>query len=172
MDHEAVWTHGQPATGPEDLLRLVRGATRTEAGGRVEALIAECLMCGERTDEFEVAKGECFCVGCCLPLGIADGAMHTDAYPWTLEPSAAPLPPASPGPGFEPSDFPRCPAGHGVFQVAVALAVTQDGAVRGLSVALRCPEDGALILYVDDARVTPGASHDCPGGCPAGPVGA
>ncbi|WP_030721871.1 hypothetical protein [Streptomyces sp. NRRL F-2580] len=160
MDHEALWTYGaagKPSAGPGDVLRMVRGAARAEPGGRVEALVAECVLCGAGADEFEVAKGECFCVGCCIPVGIADGDMCPDAYPWTLEPSGAPLPPASPGPGFEPSDLPHCPAGHAVFQVAVALAFAQDGAVRGISVGLRCPEDGALCLYVDNARVVPGA---------------
>ncbi|MEU9164163.1 hypothetical protein AB0D29_28335 [Streptomyces sp. NPDC048424] len=162
MDHEAVWTTyaavGKPSAGPEDVLRMVRGGARTEPGGRVEALVAECVLCGGGADEFEAAKGECFCVGCCIPLGIKDGEMRPDAYPWTLEPTETPLPPASPGPGFERSDLPRCPAGHDVFQVAVALALTRDGAVRGISVGLRCPEDGALCLYVDNARVVPGAS--------------
>ncbi|MFD9520913.1 hypothetical protein [Streptomyces sp. NPDC059979] len=128
--------------------------------GRVEALVAECVLCGTGADEFEVAKGECFCVGCCIPVGITDGDMCPAAYPWTLEPSEVPLPPASPGPGFEPSDLPCCPAGHAVFQVEVevALAFAEDGAVRGISVGLRCPEDGALCLYVDNARVVPGAT--------------
>ncbi|MEJ8646424.1 hypothetical protein WKI68_44495 [Streptomyces sp. MS1.HAVA.3] len=163
MDHEAaVWTYGaagKPAAGPpEDLLRMVSGAARTEPGGRVEALVAECVLCGTGADEFEVAKGECFCVGCCIPVGVTDGDMCPAAYPWTLEPSEVPLPPASPGPGFEPSDLPCCPAGHAVFQVAVALAFAEDGAVRGISVGLRCPEDGTLCLYVDNARVVPGAT--------------
>ncbi|RST04333.1 hypothetical protein EF910_17460 [Streptomyces sp. WAC07149] len=165
MEHEAVWTYGvygtdgtagQASTGPEDMLRMVRGATPAEPGGHVEARVAECALCGAGADEFEAAKGECFCVGCCIPVGITDGDVHPPAYPWTLEPSEAPLPPASPGPDFEPSDLPRCPAGHEVFQTAIALAFARDGAVRGISVALRCPEDGALCLYVDNARVAPG----------------
>ncbi|MFE6911474.1 hypothetical protein [Streptomyces erythrochromogenes] len=157
MDHEIAWTHGtpgRPCAGPEDVLRLLRGAVRAEPGGRLEILVAECGMCGSGEVEFEVAKGECFCVGCCIPLGISDGYAHPDApYPWRLEPSGVPLPPASPGPGYEPSDFPRCPAGHDVFHVALALAFAADGALRGISVGLRCPEDGALCLYVDNARV-------------------
>ncbi|MFF8262618.1 hypothetical protein [Streptomyces virginiae] len=156
MDHGAVWTcaaDGKPSAGPEDLLRMVRGAARTAPGGRVDARIARCVMCGADEDEFEVAKGECFCVGCCIPLGVTDGDVHPVAHPWRLEPSEAPLPPASPGPGFKASDLPRCPAGHDVFHVAVALAFAADGAVRGVTVGLRCPEDGALCLYVDNARV-------------------
>lgn len=60
------------------------------------------------------------------------------------------------GPGFRslgPAPLPRCPAGHDVFHVAVALALAADGAVRGITVGLWCPEDGASCLYVDDARV-------------------
>ncbi|KOV13768.1 hypothetical protein ADK90_36740 [Streptomyces sp. XY413] len=151
-----MWTCAadrEPSPGPEDFLRGVRGAVRMEPGGRVEARIARCAMCGAEEEEFEAAKGECFCVGCCLPLGITDGEVHPAAYPWRLEPSGVPLPPASPGPGFEASDLPRCPAGHDVFHVAVALALAADGAVRGITVGLWCPEDGASCLYVDDARV-------------------
>ncbi|MFI6006444.1 hypothetical protein ACIA98_39810 [Streptomyces sp. NPDC051366] len=81
--------------------------------------------------------------------------MYPGAYPWALAPSEVPLPPASPGPGFEPTDLPDCPSGHAVFQVAVALALSEDGAVRGISVGLRCPEDGALCLYVDNAHALP-----------------
>ncbi|MFD8884248.1 hypothetical protein ACFV0H_17225 [Streptomyces erythrochromogenes] len=161
MDHEIAWTHGtagEPSAGPEDVLRLLRDAVRPEPGGRVEILVAECETCGPG-EEFEVAKGECFCVGCCIPLGITDGYAHPAAdYPWRLEASEVPLPPASPGPGFEPPDLPRCPAGHDVFHVAVALAFAADGALRGVSVGLRCAEDGALCLYVDNARVVPCAA--------------
>ncbi|WP_158943304.1 hypothetical protein [Streptomyces sp. NRRL S-378] len=161
MDHGTVWTYGAvgaPAAGPEDVLRRVRGAVRGEPGGRVETWVAECTMCGAGEDEFEVAKGECFCVGCCIPLGITDGDVCPTARRWRLEPSEAPLPPSSPGPGFEPPDLPRCPAGHDVFQVAIALSFTGEGEVRGISVGLRCPVDGALCLYVDDARVVPYAA--------------
>ncbi|MFJ3979433.1 hypothetical protein [Streptomyces sp. NPDC090021] len=156
MDHGTGWTYaagGTPAAGPEDALRLVRGAVRGEPGGRVETLLATCTMCGAEEDEFEVAAGECFCVGCCIPLGITDGDVRSGARRWRLEPTGTPLPPSSPGPGLEPGDLPRCPAGHDVFQVAVALSFTAEGEVRGLSVGLRCPVDGALCLYVDDARV-------------------
>ncbi|WP_030850677.1 hypothetical protein [Streptomyces sp. NRRL F-4474] len=159
MGHTIAWTHevgGEPSPGAGGVLRLLRDTARAEAGGRVEILAAACGMCGPEEVEFEVAKGECFCVGCCIPLGIVDGYAHPAAfYPWRLEPSGAPLPPASSGPGFEPSDLPRCPAGHDVFHVAVALAFAADGVLRGISVALRCPEDGALCLYVDNARVVP-----------------
>ncbi|MFJ1566604.1 hypothetical protein ACIOG8_20690 [Streptomyces erythrochromogenes] len=162
MDHEIAWrpgAAGEPSAGPEDVLRLLRNAVRAEPGGRVETLVAECEMCGSGEVEFEVAKGECFCVGCCIPLGITDGYAHPDAaHPWRLEPSGAPLPPASPGPGFEPPDLPRCPAGHDLFHVAVALSFAADGVLRGISVGLRCPEDGALCLYVDNARVVPRAA--------------
>ncbi|MFF9982492.1 hypothetical protein [Streptomyces erythrochromogenes] len=162
MDHEIVWTPGaaaEPSAGTEDLLRLLRDAVRAEPGGRVELVVAECELCGAGEVEFEVAKGECFCVGCCIPLGITDGYAHPDvAHPWRLEPSGAPLPPASPGRGFEPSDLPRCPAGHDLFHVAVALAFALDGVLRGISVALRCPEDGVVGLYVDNARVVPRAA--------------
>ncbi|MFE7094855.1 hypothetical protein [Streptomyces erythrochromogenes] len=159
MDHEIAWMSGvagETSAGPEEVLRVLRDAVRAEPGGRVETLVAVCEMRGCGEVEFEVAKGECFCVACCIPLGITDGYAHPDApYPWRLEPSGAPLPPASPGPGFEPPDLPRCPAGHDLFHVAVALSFAADGMLRGISVGLRCPEDGALCLYVDNARVVP-----------------
>ncbi|THA77321.1 hypothetical protein [Streptomyces sp. A0592] len=162
MDHEIAWTPGaagHASAGPEDVLRLLRNTVRAEPGGRVEIAVAACEMCGPEEMEFEAAKGECFCVGCRIPLGITDGYVHpATARPCRLEPSGAPLPPASPGPGFEPSDLPRCPAGHDVFHVAVALALAADGVLRGISVGLRCPEDGALCLYVDNARVVPRAA--------------
>lgn len=40
-----------------------------------------------------------------------------------------------------------------MFLVAVAYAFAADGALCGLSVGLKCPEDGALRLHVDNARV-------------------
>ncbi|MFE5805020.1 hypothetical protein [Streptomyces sp. NPDC056491] len=144
--------------GAEEVVRMVRDAARAEPGGRVEVLVVACELCGNGADGFEVAKGECFCVGCCIPVGITDGDVYPAAYPWTLAPSEVPLPPASPGPGFEPSDLPECPAGDGVFQVAVALSFAQDGSVRSISVGLRCPQDGALCLYVDNAHVVAGAA--------------
>ncbi|MFI8503327.1 hypothetical protein ACIGFK_33175 [Streptomyces sp. NPDC085524] len=46
MDHTAVWTtYGRdrkPSPGHEDVLHLVRSATRAEPGGRVEALAVAC----------------------------------------------------------------------------------------------------------------------------------
>lgn len=49
----------------------------------------------------------------------------------------------------------RCPAGHDLFQVAAAYTLGADGRVERLSVGLRCPADGSLRLFVDDARVEP-----------------
>ncbi|MFI5546671.1 hypothetical protein ACIA6E_23195 [Streptomyces sp. NPDC051815] len=159
MDERSGWlTEGVagPAAGHEDVLRLVLDATRPEPGGRVLARAVACELCGPEGGGFEVAKGECFCVGCCVPVGIVDGGVEPDAYPWRLEAGGAPLPPASPGPGFEPSDLPECPWGHGVLDVAAAFAFAADGTtVRAVSVGLKCPEDGALLLYVDNARVVP-----------------
>ncbi|MFJ3832784.1 hypothetical protein ACIPWI_33245 [Streptomyces sp. NPDC090046] len=100
MDHEAVWTSGaagRPFAGPGEVVRMVCDAARAEPGGRVEVLVVSCELCGSGADGFEVAKGECFCVGCCIPVGITDGdaypAAYPAAYPRTLAPSA------SPGPG-------------------------------------------------------------------------
>ncbi|MFB6616955.1 hypothetical protein ACFCV9_22535 [Streptomyces sp. NPDC056367] len=46
MDHAAVWTPygpgGKSSPGHEDVLHLVRSATRAEPGGRVEALAVAC----------------------------------------------------------------------------------------------------------------------------------
>ncbi|MFD8630961.1 hypothetical protein [Streptomyces sp. NPDC059533] len=151
LEHEDARTGGD---GREDLLHLVRKAARPEPdGGRVETRLAVCELCGGGTDEFEVAALEAYCVGCCIPIGIWDGDLHPGARPWTLEPSGVPLPPVSPGPGPEPMDLPTCPAGHRLFHVAVALAFARDGAVRGITVGLQCAHDGALHLYVDNARV-------------------
>ncbi|GAA1851800.1 hypothetical protein [Asanoa iriomotensis] len=42
-----------------------------------------------------------------------------------------------------------CPCGGEDFQVAVGFALTADGEVRWLSVALRCVRDGTLGVYTD-----------------------
>ncbi|MFJ3966193.1 hypothetical protein [Streptomyces sp. NPDC090036] len=96
MDHEAGWTSGAAGrffAGAGEVVRMVCDAARAEPGGRVEALVVSCELCGSGADGFEVAKGGCFCVGCCIPVGITGGDAYPAAYPWTLAASA------SPGPG-------------------------------------------------------------------------
>lgn len=148
------WRPGPEAEGREALLRLVRVATRSD---RVEALMIVCTMCG--SEEFEL-NGECWCVGCCLPLGVPDGREEgfPGQYAWRLEPSEAPLPSSLSGPWSKPEDV-RCPEGHDVFETAVAVALTEDRRICGLSVGLRCPDDGLLTLYVNNARVVPTGSE-------------
>ncbi|WP_405982781.1 hypothetical protein [Streptomyces sp. NBC_00158] len=135
--------------GREALLRMMR-----RGGEHAEPALVVCRWCG--ADEFEVVARECFCVGCCLPLGVPNGWEDgfPGQFPWRLEPTAAPLPPATPGPRIRREEVCWCPGGHGVFETAVAYAL-EDGRVRGLTVGLRCPEDGTMHLYIDDARVVP-----------------
>ncbi|MDT9687103.1 hypothetical protein Q5762_01810 [Streptomyces sp. P9(2023)] len=142
--------------GRADLLGTVGSAARGVPGGRVVTASVVCPMCGSpdsESAEFEASGGECFCVACCLPIGILDGDIarafgRADASLWKL----------TPGPSAEPAALDSCPDGHGVFQMAVALCLDADDSVRGVTVGLRCVEDGGLHLYVDNARVTtPGA---------------
>ncbi|MEV7024382.1 transposase family protein [Kitasatospora sp. NPDC093558] len=59
---------------------------------------------------------------------------------------------------FRAQDNVRCPAGHDVFQVVVAYALAADGRVRRLSVGLRCPTDGALLLHLTNVPTVPSTS--------------
>ena len=112
-----------------------------------------CPTCGSQ--EFEL-NGECWSFGCCLPLGVPNG--WEDGFPgqyaWRLEPSGAPLPPALRGPGNPPERV-RCADGHNVFEAAVAVALTTDRRICGLSLGLRCRDDGLLHLYINNARALP-----------------
>ncbi|MFD7626642.1 hypothetical protein ACFV7Q_11515 [Streptomyces sp. NPDC059851] len=151
-----VWIEPEdgPGTGDDALVALAAGAVPAEWDGEVAAGSVTCPLCG--ADTYEAVRGDCFCDACCIPLGIANGCDYVpDGFAWRLVPSAGP--PAASGGAFVPSDAPglRCPVGHDVFHVAVALAFGADGRARRLSAALRCPEDGALHLYVNDARVEP-----------------
>ncbi|MEV6399438.1 hypothetical protein AB0M39_32400 [Streptomyces sp. NPDC051907] len=113
-----------------------------------------CGLCG--WDQFEVAAGECFCETCCVPLGIQDGGIYSDASVcslWSLAPSDASHPAGSGGASVTPADPVRCPAGHDLFHVAAAYTITANGQISRLSVGLRCLVDGALSLFVDNARV-------------------
>jgi hypothetical protein len=133
---------------------LLRGAARPEPDGQLDEITpAVCQGCG--SDQFEVTATEYFCVGCCLPLGIADGEVRPSGAAWEL---TAPTAPSS----WTRRLFRRsaaadlaCPAGHQVFQVALAFTVTADGEVSHLSAALRCPDDGALHLHLDNVPVMP-----------------
>ncbi|MEU7114707.1 hypothetical protein [Streptomyces sp. NPDC046182] len=148
---------GDGETGRDDLLRKVEQATRGLPGGRVVTAVVVCERCGAggvASDEFEVWEGECFCVGCLLPI---DGDVLTTAFrrsgalsgvPWTLTPSHT-----LPCPSAAPAGYLSCPEEHGVFQVAVALALDGEASVRAVSVGLRCPEDGGLHVFLDNARL-------------------
>ncbi|WP_330301317.1 hypothetical protein [Streptomyces sp. NBC_00503] len=148
-----MWNAGPRgrAEGRESLVRLTSRAARVGPYEQAAAVLIVCSMCG--SDEFEVVAAECFCFGCCLPLGVPDGSeLLPGSYPWKLEPSEVPLPTHTPGP-FRPEEVCWCPARHGVFEVAIAFGLDADGRVAGLSVGLRCPEDGGLLLHIDNARV-------------------
>ncbi|MEU2396265.1 hypothetical protein [Streptomyces sp. NPDC007369] len=163
MDGGLVWIRPEDGRGPgagnDDLVALVRGAVPGEWSGEVAAGPVTCPSCGD--DAYEVSRGECFCTGCCIPLGIANGLdcgpggldCHPGGFAWRLVPSAGPSPAS--GGAFVPPGGPRCPDGHDVFHVAVSFALGSDGRARRLSAALRCEVDGALHLYVNDARVVP-----------------
>ncbi|MFJ3835476.1 hypothetical protein ACIPY6_08145 [Streptomyces sp. NPDC090054] len=146
-----AWSAG-PLDGTEGravLLRLV---------GTVEAVLLICRWCG--SEEFEAVERELFCFGCCLPMGVPDGWEEgfPGQFPWNLEPSRAPLPARTPG-SSEPGENRRCPEGHRVFEVALAVVLTNDRRIHGLTVGLRCPDDGWLHLYIDNARVLPAESR-------------
>lgn len=153
MGSEDTWSAGpaDQAEGRESLVRLTNGAARARPDEQMATLFVVCQMCG--SEEFEVVARECFCLGCCLPLGVPDGSeILPGSYPWRLEPSEVPLPARTPGP-IRPEEVCCCPAGHGEFEVAIAFGLDTDGRVAGLSVGLRCLRDGRLNLYIDDARV-------------------
>ncbi|MER7756704.1 hypothetical protein [Kitasatospora sp. NPDC097643] len=138
---------------------LLRRAALREPHGQIVITPILCRWCD--WDRFEVTAGEYFCEGCCLPVDIADGDVHGDVHaggrPWKLAASAASFPRLREA--FHKPASPTCPAGHEVFQVAVAYALAADGQVRGLSVGLRCPDDGALHLHIDNVRISAAGSE-------------
>ncbi|MCY0932428.1 hypothetical protein OTB20_41065 [Streptomyces sp. H27-H1] len=141
--------------GREALLQMVRGAARSESDRQAEAVFVVCRWCG--AEEFEVVARECFCFGCCLPLGVRDGVEEgfPGQYWWRLEPPDTLLPACTPGLQILPEEVCRCPEGHGVFELAIGFTRGVDHRIRRLSVGLRCPEDGGLHLYIDNAHVVP-----------------
>ncbi|AZM92781.1 hypothetical protein D1J60_33685 [Streptomyces sp. W1SF4] len=159
MGSEGIWTAGptDEAEGGRALLRTVSRAAEQSEGdaGAAETVFVVCRWCGAQ--EFEVVARECFCYGCCLPLGVSDGWEDgfPGQHPWRLEPSYTPLPPSTPGPRILPEEVCRCPQGHGVFETAISFTLTDDQRIRSLSVGLRCPDDGYLHLYIDNARTVP-----------------
>ncbi|OEJ93122.1 hypothetical protein J116_000010 [Streptomyces thermolilacinus SPC6] len=147
-----MWSTGsvsQTMAKDGGLVSLLDRTALREPLERVVITTVVCKWCG--WDQFEVVGDECFCEGCCLPVGMADGDVYTGGSAWELAPSASPLP--WPREAFRESADPACPAGHDVFQVAVAFALAVDGRVRRLSVGLRCPVDGALCLHLDNVHV-------------------
>ncbi|MFD0260178.1 hypothetical protein [Kitasatospora indigofera] len=155
MEARGAWSAGPEvdagAEGGGHLELLLRWAAARESHGRIVITPLVCRFCD--WDRFEVAADECFCEGCCLPLGIADGDVYAGGFTWELAASAPPLPWLRRV--FRKPADPACPAGHDVFQVAVAYALAADSQVCRLSVGLRCPVDGALSLYLDNVRVVP-----------------
>jgi hypothetical protein len=154
MDNVSAWSTGlvgDEVTGHGSLLTLLDRTGLTVPDGRRVTVPIVCRYCA--ADEFEVssATDEVWCVGCCLPIGIEDGEVYSGTPEWRLVRSD--VPPSGTGNAVRKEAAEYCPAGHGVFLVAVAYTLAADGAVRALSVGLKCPEDGALRLHVDDARV-------------------
>ncbi|MFE2527427.1 hypothetical protein ACFXEL_24640 [Streptomyces sp. NPDC059382] len=150
-----AWSAGplDKTEGRAALLRLV---------GTAEAVRLICRWCG--ADEFEAVGRELFCFGCCLPMGVPDGGDDgfPGQFPWNLEPSHAPLPAHTPD-SCEFGAIRRCPVGHRVFEVALVFVPTEDRRIHRLTIGLRCPDEGWLHLYIDNARVLPAESrtHGC-----------
>ncbi|MGC0423615.1 hypothetical protein [Embleya sp. AB8] len=153
MNEAGAWISGtvdDEVTGRGSLRALLSGTGLAIPDGRRQVIVpVVCRYCAH--DEFEVAAGECHCVGCCLPIGIEDGEVYSGTPVWKLL-SADVSPPESGAVVRKPSSE-CCPAGHGVFLVGVAYAFAAHGGVGSVSVGLECPEDGMLCLHVDDARV-------------------
>ncbi|WP_435972961.1 hypothetical protein [Streptomyces sp. Qhu_M48] len=145
-----VWRDGPVGggAGGGGLLWLLGGAGHGPgaADRRIVTGPLVCRYCAH--DEYEVTALECFCVGCCLPLGVQDGEIHAEDASWRLAPSATAAWGAA-------TDMVRCSTGHDLFQVAAAYGLGADGRVERLSVGLRCVADGSLALFVDDAPVRP-----------------
>ncbi|MFC9484568.1 hypothetical protein ACFTZM_00625 [Streptomyces hydrogenans] len=145
----SIGSAGEATTEDGGLMSLLGRTALREPLGRTVITVVACRWCD--WDQFEVAGDECFCEGCCLPVGILDGDVYEGGSAWEIAPSVSPLPRSREV--FRRSADPACPAGHDVFQVAVALALAADGRVCRLSVGLRCPADGALRLQLDNVNV-------------------
>ncbi|MFC8226445.1 hypothetical protein [Streptomyces sp. NPDC057287] len=152
MADRGAWSAGpagDAVTQDGGLVSLLGRTVHRESPGRTVITPIVCRWCD--WDQFEVVADECFCEGCCLPIGLAGGHVHAGGATWEFAPSARPLPWLTRV--FRRSADPVCPAGHDVFQVLVAHAPAANGQVRRLSVGLRCPVDGALRLHHDSVRV-------------------
>ncbi|MEU2660046.1 hypothetical protein ABZ615_32595 [Streptomyces sp. NPDC007325] len=135
----------------DDLVALLRGTVHAHhPDERITITPLVCPACG--WNRFEVVADECFCEGCCLPLGVEDGGVHPNGYPWRLTPAHP-----------DPSPVFACPDGHDLFEAALALTTTPRDEPRRLSLALRCTDDGTGFLHIDNATITP---RPCP--CPPG----
>ncbi|MGW6539087.1 hypothetical protein ACWGBV_09160 [Streptomyces sp. NPDC055051] len=148
----------------DELLALLRATvTARHPDERTTITPLVCPACD--WNRFEVVDDECFCEGCCLPLGIEDGGVHPNGYPWRLSPAHPHPSPASPAhpSSAQPSPVLACPDGHDLFEAALALTTTPPDEPRRLSLALRCADDGTVLLHIDNATITP---RPCP--CPPG----
>lgn len=122
------------------LLSMVSEAVRCESGEQIITRFVVCPLC--EADTFEVAGNECFCEGCCIPVGLEGGQLYSCELSFVLAPSVA-------------RPDPVCPEGHDVFQVALAYGLRGGHQVQRISVGLRCPIDGAQHLFHDNAPVAP-----------------
>lgn len=139
----------------DNLVALLRGTvTSHHPDERITITSLICPTCG--WDQFEVVADECFCEGCCLPLGIEDGGVHPNGHPWHLTPARP-----------HPSGAFACPDGHDLFEAALALTTTPAAEPRRLSLALRCTADDTAFLHIDNATITPTL---CPCPCPCSPA--
>ncbi|MEV7419402.1 hypothetical protein [Streptomyces sp. NPDC089919] len=130
----------------EALLRLVRDTHRGKPA--TEPVLVICRWCG--ATEFTVGDTECFCIGCCLPLGVGNGEEHgfPGQYPWRLEAGDTPIPACA-------AQRCCCHDGHAEFELALATTPGPDHRPRTLTIALHCPQDHSLHLYLSNAHLTP-----------------
>ncbi|MFF0273531.1 hypothetical protein [Streptomyces sp. NPDC004330] len=152
VENMGAWSQGpvgDGVDGSEELRRLLGGVGAGEEDG---ALVVTgplaCPYC--RWDRFEVVVDECFCEGCCLPLDVLVEDVEGGGGPVARE-----LRPPGAARAGAAAGMVGCPAGHELFQVAAAYTLGPGARFRRLRVGLRCPDDGALGLLVDDARIPP-----------------
>lgn len=141
---------GESAPGDDGLMALLARAGAQAPDGRRSTVRVVCRFC--EWDLFEVSAGECFCLGCCLPLGVRDGDVYSPVVTWELV-NRGGSSQDSCGGALILTSMDMCPAGHGEFEVAASYTMDTEGRVCRVSIGLRCPVDGALWLFVDDARV-------------------
>jgi hypothetical protein len=130
-----VSVHGDDQVGegvPAELAAFLRGAVD---GRPVKIAPSVCEGCGGRVFFVLVnASGaERECSGCGSRALIADSEGYWNEESWEDD---------APGPA-------GCPCGSEEFEAAVAFSLGGDGAVRWVTVGLRCIKDGFCGVYAD-----------------------